>query len=184
VVVATARRLSQQWLAAGVLVASVVAWSGCGTDEVAPTPCAANSDPAAEKAHLGFVLKDMAGEDVRLSDFKGRPLLVNFWATWCGPCKVEIPIFNDLAEKYRSRNFAVLGISIDDSPEELKEFTGRYKVGYPLLVGSGQDALLEAYDAGVVVPVSWLIRCDGTVAVKKKGTASREWFETQVKALF
>jgi len=158
----------------------VATWPAC---EQQDRPCA-EADPSAEAANLGFALKDMAGKDVRLSDFKGRPLLVNFWATWCGPCKTEIPIFNDLIEKYRSKNFTVLGISIDDSPEELKDFAARYKVNYPLLVGSGQDALLEAYDAEVVVPVSWLIRCDGTVAAKKKGTASREWFETQVKALF
>jgi thiol-disulfide isomerase/thioredoxin len=160
-------------VAAGLLAVAIAMWPACSQDH-----------PDATRANLGFVLKDMSGKDVRLADLKGRPMLINFWATWCGPCKAEIPILMELAEKYKEEDFTVLGVSIDDSPELLQQFAARHNVNYPLLVGAGHDDLLEAYDAGFVVPVSWLIRRDGTVAAKKSGGASREWFETQVKALF
>jgi peroxiredoxin len=177
--VTTAGRWAGRWVAAAAVAAAIAAWPACIDSDL--------SDEAGSngtRANLTFALKDMDGKDVRLADFKGKPILLNFWATWCGPCKAEMPVFVDLVEKYKADGFAVLAVSIDDPPEQLQKFAARYKVNFPLLVGSGHDDLLETYEAGIVLPVSWLIRRDGTVAVKKQGTASREWFETQVKALF
>lgn len=172
-------RWAGRWTAAGVLAAAIAMWPACSQEDLAR-----DAASKGQTANLSFVLKDMSGKDVRLADFKGKPILINFWATWCGPCKAEIPTFIELAEKYKSNDFTVLGVSIDDSPELLQQFAQRYKVNYPLLVGDTHDDLLEAYDAAIAVPVSWLIRRDGTVAAKKIGPGSREWFETQVKALF
>jgi thiol-disulfide isomerase/thioredoxin len=135
------------------------------------------------RANLDFVLKDMDGREVNLADFEGRPLLVNFWATWCGPCKHEIPVFVDLVERYREQQFTVVGISVDDTPEELREFAKTYGMNYPVLVGKGRDDVLEAYAAGFFLPTSWFIRRDGTVANKHAGSQTREWFEAQVGAL-
>jgi peroxiredoxin len=132
---------------------------------------------------LGFVLKDMSGKDVRLADFKGRPLIINFWATWCAPCKAEIPGFVALVDKYKAEQLTVLGVSIDDSAEELREFARKFKVNYPLLVGTGHDDLIAKYEVSFV-PITWMIRRDGTVQLKKEGTETHEWFESQVKALF
>ncbi len=137
-----------------------------------------------EMAPLDFVLQDMDGNVVNLADFKGRPLIVNFWATWCGPCKHEIPAFVELVDKYRDRGFTVVGISVDDAPEDLKAFAAEYRMNYPVLVGLGHDELQEAYGAHIVVPVSWFVRPDGTVHLKWMGTQSAEWFEEQVTALF
>jgi cytochrome c biogenesis protein CcmG/thiol:disulfide interchange protein DsbE len=136
-----------------------------------------------ELAPLDFTLKDMHGNDVTLSDFRGRPLIVNFWATWCGPCKHEIPAFVQLVEKYGEQGFTVLGISVDDTPDDLRPFAAEYKMNYPVLVGLGHDELQELYGAHIVVPVSWFVKPDGTVHLKHLGTNSAEWFETQVKAL-
>src|SRR5262245_15720887 len=93
-----------------------------------------SSEPAgkAEMARLDFQLKDMNGADVKLADFKGRPLLVNFWATWCGPCKHEIPAFVELVDKYKDQKFTVLGISTDDKAEDLRPFAAEYKMNYPV----------------------------------------------------
>jgi peroxiredoxin len=146
---------------------------------VGPASC---SRPPA--ANLDFVLKDMNGQDVRLADFKGRPILINFWATWCPPCKAEIPWFVDMANQYKAQNLAVVGISIDDTAEDIRAFATQYKVNYPMLVGSGHDDLIAAYEAGLVVPVSWLIKADGTVLEKVKGMHGREWFNERVQALF
>ncbi len=125
----------------------------------------------------------MNGKDVRLADYKGRPLIINFWATYCAPCKHEIPIFVDLVEKYRDQKLAILGVSIDDSADDLRPFAEQFKMNYPVLVGLGQDRLLETYEAVFFIPVTWFVRPDGTVSLKHPGSATKEWFEEQVKAL-
>ena len=173
------RRRARQWMWALMAAVAVAMWPGCTQDQFSK-----ESDPAAEPAKLSFTLKDMAGHDVRLADYKGRPMIINFWATWCPPCKAEIPGFVELVDKYKEQDFTVLGISTDDSPEELQKFAPAFRINYPLLVGLGHDDLLEAYEASFSVPVSWFIRRDGTVYLKKVGTDSREWFESQIKALF
>jgi peroxiredoxin len=139
---------------------------------------------AADQAKLDFVLKDMTGKDVRLADYRGRPLVINFWATYCGPCKTEIPALVELVEKYKSKNFTVLGVSIDDSPEDLQQFAKEYRMNYPVLVGLGHDDLLEAYEANMFIPISWFVKSDGTLYLKKQGSDTKEWFEEQIRALF
>ena len=158
---------------------AVLGGAACATGETPATTAATGG----ETARLDFALKDMNGADVKLADFKGRPLLINFWATWCGPCKHEIPVFVELVDKYRDQKFTVLGVSTDDKPEDLRPFAAEYKMNYPVLVGLGKDNLLEAYDAVFAIPVSWFVRPDGTVMLKHPGPATKEWFETQVKAL-
>lgn len=169
-----------RWIRAGLVAALIAAW---------PTACALGPDgdepdPKAERANLNFTLKDMNGKDVRLADFKGKPLVINFWATWCAPCKAEIPAFVELVEKYREEQLTVLGISTDDAPEDLRPFAATYKMNYPVLVGLGHEDLMEAYGASYAIPVSWFIRADGTVSLKHMGPATKEWFEQQIKALF
>ena len=178
---ATARR-APAWVLTGVLglsVAGGIGWFMMSPGGAAPSPAA--TTPAVAK--LDYVLKDMSGKDVRLADYKGRPLILNFWATYCGPCKTEIPIFVDLVEKYRDQKLAILGISIDDSPEDLRPFAAEFKINYPVLVGLGHDELLENYDAVFLIPITWFVKADGTIHLKHPGSASREWFEEQVKAL-
>jgi thiol-disulfide isomerase/thioredoxin len=123
---------------------------GCARREAIPQTGLATAD-------LDFTLKDMDGRVVRLSDYKGRPLILNFWATWCGPCRQEIPAFVELAEKYKARNLTVLGVSVDDRPEALRAFAAQFKINYPLLVGLGEDRLQETYDAAMGIPITWFI---------------------------
>jgi cytochrome c biogenesis protein CcmG/thiol:disulfide interchange protein DsbE len=171
-----------RWMLAGLVAAAIATW---------PLACARGSavendrsDAKAERANFDFTLKDMHGKEVRLADFKGKPLIINFWATWCGPCKTEIPAFVELVEKYREQDLTILGISTDDPPEDLQKFAAAYKMNYPVLVGVGHEDLMEAYGASVFIPVSWFVKPDGTVHVKHSGPASKQWFEEQVKALF
>ena len=158
------------------VAALVAAWPACNSHVGPPVD--------AERANFDFTLKDANGADVRLADFRGTPLLVNFWATWCGPCKAEVPWFNEFAAKYKAKGFRVVGISVDDPAPDVQKFAAEFKVTYPLLLGLEQDALLKAYDAGEFIPVSWLIRADGTVHVKVKGIHEKAWFEQQIEALF
>jgi cytochrome c biogenesis protein CcmG/thiol:disulfide interchange protein DsbE len=171
---------AKRWILAGVVAAAIAAWPLAR----ALRPGDVEADPKAERANFDFTLKDMHGNDVRLADFKGKPLIINFWATWCGPCKTEIPAFVELAEKYREQDLTILGISTDDPPEDLQQFAAAYKMNYPVLVGVGHEDLMEAYGASYLIPVSWFVRTDGTVHLKHSGPASKQWFEEQVKALF
>jgi peroxiredoxin len=137
----------------------------------------------ASGANLDFTLKDMDGRDVRLADFLGKPLILNFWATWCGPCKAEIPALTEIADRHRAAGLVVLGVSVDDPPEALRPFAAAYKINYPVLVGLGHERFQETYDALTAVPVTWMIRADGRVHVKHQGPVTPQWLETQVKAL-
>jgi thiol-disulfide isomerase/thioredoxin len=141
-------------------------------------------DPNAEQARFDFALKSPAGADVSLATFKGRPLIINFWATYCVPCKAEIPVLNDLLVEHRARHLAVVGISYDDTPPDIVKFARATPMHYPLLVGLGHDDLMEAYDAQIALPTTWVIRADGTVVAKHIGAETREWFEAQVRATF
>ena len=164
----------RRWAAAAVVAAAIASWPACAIDD---------DHAPGGGADLEFTLKDMNGKDVRLAEFRGRPIILNFWATWCGPCKQEIPAFVDLVTKYKDQKLTVLGVSVDDSAEDLRKFAADYKMNYPVLLGLGQDKLQETYDAVVMIPITWFIRSDGTIHLKHQGPATAEWFETQVKAL-
>jgi cytochrome c biogenesis protein CcmG/thiol:disulfide interchange protein DsbE len=169
-----------RWLRAGLAAAALAAWPACAIDEFDEP----GEVPSSGTPTLDYVLKDMNGADVRLADFKGRPLVINFWATWCAPCKAEIPWLVEFAEKYRDERLAVVGISVDDAPEDIRRFADEYQVTYPMLVGLGHDDLREAFDASMIIPVSWLIKADGTVFAKAVGIHSKEWFDDKIKAMF
>lgn len=125
----------------------------------------------------------MNGQQVKLADYKGKPLLINFWATYCIPCKAEIPTLIALQEKYKGQ-LTILGVSVGDTASDLQAFAKEYKMNYPVLVSLDQDEMLEQYEASFQIPISWFVKKDGTVYLKKLGTESPEWFDAQVRAIF
>jgi thiol-disulfide isomerase/thioredoxin len=133
-------------------------------------------------APLGYTLKDMNGADVRLESFRGKVILLNFWATWCHPCKDEIPDLITLQDQYKD-DIVVLGFSIDDTPKDLKEYAEQYKINYPVLVGAGHENIQEAYGPMWAVPVTVIIGRDGKIAKKQVGIRSLEQFEREIKRL-
>jgi thiol-disulfide isomerase/thioredoxin len=134
-------------------------------------------------APLDFVVKDMNGADVKLADYKGKVVMLNFWATWCGPCKVEIPMFTELQTKYKDQGLAFLGISVDDPPEALKPFAQEYRMNYPVLIGDGRDDVQNAFGPMFGIPVTLLIARDGTICTRYLGPRPKERFERDIKAL-
>ena len=142
------------------------------------------SDAAAtgKPAPLNYTLKDMNGAEVKLSSYKGKIILLNFWATWCEPCKYEIPDLISLQEQYAD-DLVVLGFSVDDTPEQLKAYAAEYQVNYPMLVGSGHENIQDAYGPMWGIPVTIVIARDGTIARKQSGIRTREQFEREIKAL-
>jgi len=156
-------------------------------DETAPGagdfPGEPEDDQAAGKpAQLDFTLKDMHGVDVHLASFKGKVILLNFWATWCGPCRAEIPSLVELQEQYKD-DLVVLGLSVDDTAEKLLPYAAEFKMNYPVLVGNGREDVQEAFGPLFGIPVSVIIGRDGVIAKKHSGIATKEQIEREIKTL-
>ena len=185
---AVALALALIWVAPGVNKASSTAQSGLTITGSTGDTAAANSgepdDAVAEgkPAPLQFTLKDMNGVDVKLASFKGKVILINFWATWCPPCQKEIPDLVDLQQQY-SKDLVVLGISIDDPLEKLKPYATAKHVNYPMLMGKDRQDVEDAYGPFFGIPVSVFIDRDGKIWKRHSGAATREQFESEIKAL-
>ena len=151
---------------------------------VALTMRATGGAPAGvERVDLSATLKDMDGKDVALSSFAGRPIVINLWATWCGPCRLEMPQLIDFYTTYKDRGLVILGISIDDTPDKIRVFNEEFKVPYPLLVGVDHPDLLRALGYTGPVPISIFIRRDGTVLERVVGIATTASMERRILAL-
>jgi thiol-disulfide isomerase/thioredoxin len=149
--------------------------SGAAAD---PAACMANAKPA----NFDFTLKDLDGKDVSLASYKGKVVLLNFWATWCGPCKAEIPGFVELQDKYRD-DLVIVGFSVDDPADKARAFAAEYKMNYPILLGEGREDVQEAYGPIWGIPASFIISKDGMVCRKHLGIAPKAVFEKEVVAL-
>ena len=132
-------------------------------------------------APLNYTLKDINGADVTLSSYEGKVILINFWATWCGPCKIEIPHLVELQNQYKD-DLVILGVSVDDTAEKMKPYADAMKINYPLLVGLGREDMQEAYGPLWGIPVSVFIDREGKVHKRHSGIATKEQFEREIKA--
>jgi cytochrome c biogenesis protein CcmG/thiol:disulfide interchange protein DsbE len=129
-----------------------------------------------------FALKDVNGQTVRLSDYRGKVVLLDFWATWCDPCRIEIPWFMDLERRNRDKGFAVLGVSMDDDGwEAVKPFLSQLGVNYRVVIGDGVTAQL--YGGVDALPTTFLIDRGGKIAAVHVGLADRRDFEDGVEQL-
>ena len=139
--------------------------------------CMANAKPATD-----FTLPGLDGKAVKLSAYKGKVVLLNFWATWCGPCKAEIPGFVELQTQYKN-DLVIVGLSVDDPADKAKAFADQYKVNYPIVLGLGHDDIQDAYGPIYGIPASFLISRDGKVCKRHLGIAPKSQFEREIKAL-
>jgi thiol-disulfide isomerase/thioredoxin len=156
--------------------------AGAGSGEVVARAASEVCEARTKKAP-DFELSDYTGKKVRLADYKGKVVFVNFWATWCGPCKYEIPMFVDLQQRYGAQGLNFLGISVDDPVDELKPFVDQYKMNYPVLVGLGREDVQDAYGPMVGIPVTVVVGRDGNVCTRYFGLRSKDRFEADIKAL-
>ena len=187
-------RLSRRaaWIAMGsVTLALGLLWAASDMSEPPPDEDLSSLIAADEledaksvgkTAPLDYTLKDMNGADVRLASFRGKIILLNFWATWCHPCKEEIPDLIALQNQYKD-DIVVLGFSIDDKPEDLRKYAAAYQMNYPVLVGAGHENIQEAYGPMWGVPVTVIIGRDGKIAKKQSGIRSLEQFDREIKRL-
>ena len=177
---AVAMALGLIWLAPGIGDVHQEATTADGTLEYPGEPDDVKA--AGKPAPLHFTLKDMNGADVQLASFKGKVILLNFWATWCGPCKAEIPSLVELQAQY-GKDLVILGFSVDDPVEKMKPYAAQYKINYPLLVGNGREDVQDAFGPLFGIPVSVIIGRDGRIAKKHSGIATKAQFEREIKAL-
>jgi peroxiredoxin len=144
---------------------------------------AASTCTATKPANLEFTLKDLHGRDVRLSSFHDKILVVNFWATWCAPCRVEIPGFMDLYRRYRSRGVEVIGIAADEPPDVLEPYVRQMAINYPVLIGRGHQEVLDSFGQLLGMPTTVIIDRDGTICQRYVGFQRKQTFEDLLKKL-
>lgn len=127
-----------------------------------------------------FALASLDGKTLKLSDFHGKAVLLNFWATWCEPCKIEMPWFVELQKKYGEQGFTVLGVAMDDaSPSDIAEFAKKMGVNYPIVIG--KEAVGDQYGGIPYLPSTFYIDRDGKVIERVFGLVSRSEIESNIQ---
>jgi len=148
-----------------------------------------DADESPDAPHLrgqaspAFTLMDTTGKKVSLADFKGHPVVVNFWATWCGPCQEEMPWLEEFHNKYKAQGVQILGISDEpDQPkEEILKTATKLGVTYPLLLPDG--AVGKAYGVGAYWPTTFYVDKNGIVAVQNVGAPSKDEMEANIRKI-
>jgi peroxiredoxin len=134
-----------------------------------------------DKQAPAFTRPGLNGATVDLASLRGKVVLLNFWATWCGPCEVEMPIFAGWQNQYGSQGFQVIGISMDDDPALARKLSTKLKLNYPSAMGD--EKLGELYGGVLGLPLSYLIDRNGIVRAKIQGETDPKTIEEQLKAL-
>lgn len=139
------------------------------------TPSLSKSTPAPD-----FTLQSLDGKSMRLSDLRGKAVLLNFWATWCSPCKIEMPWFIELQKQYGSQGLQIVGVAMDDSSkEDIAKFASDMGVNYPVLLG--KEAVGEAYGGVPALPETFFIGRDGKIVDKIIGLKGKAEIEDAIK---
>ncbi len=127
-----------------------------------------------------FTLEGLDGKPVKLSDFHGKAVLLNFWATWCGPCKIEMPWFVDLQKQYGPQGLEIIGVAMDDSGKEsIQKFAKEMGVNYTIV--QGREAVGDAYGGVLGLPTSFFIDRSGKIIDSSAGLISRSEIEDNIK---
>jgi thiol-disulfide isomerase/thioredoxin len=128
-----------------------------------------------------FLLQDLDGNVVSTAQWQGKVVILNFWATWCPPCREEIPILIELAKKYKD-SLLIVGVSVDDgSPDEVREFAKAFHMNYPVVMWSHE--LVSEYGGVPALPTTFLINKDARIVQKHEGLYPPEVYDTEVRAL-
>jgi peroxiredoxin len=163
------------------LAAAVLLLAGCASPDRVTAASSLESEKGRKNAP-DFALKDSNGKIVKLSDYKGKVVLLNFWATWCGPCKIEIPWFIDFEQRYKDRGFAVIGVTLDEeSWDSVKPYITEKKVNYRVVMGD--DSVSHAYDGVDSLPTTFIIDQQGRIASKHIGLVSKSDYEHEIVKL-
>ena len=137
---------------------------------------------AATTAAPDWQLNDPDGQTVKLSDFKGKVVILDFWATWCPPCRAEIPGFIALQKQYAAQGLTVVGVSLDtDGPSVVKSFMKRIGMNYPVVLGNEKTA--ADYGGITAIPTTFVLDRNGNIVSSHQGFASQVVFESEIRPL-
>ena len=169
---------------AGSLAALVCLFSACShtsasnSESTQTVHALKNRKPAPD-----FTLKDANGQTVKLSDYKGKVVLLNFWATWCGPCALEIPWFEQFQQDYRSKGFEVVGVSMDEEGwKAVKPYIAEKKINYRIVLGN--DSVGELYGGVDSLPTTFIIDREGRFAFPPHvGLAGKNEYLSEIQSL-
>ena len=129
-----------------------------------------------------FSLKDLSGQTVTLEQYRGKVVLLDFWATWCPPCRAEIPHFVELYSEYRKKGLEVIGVSLDSNPEKaLLPFIEEYKINYTMLIGNRD--VTDSYGGVISIPTTFVIDREGNIRKKYLGYRDKSVFEKDIEEL-
>jgi thiol-disulfide isomerase/thioredoxin len=128
-----------------------------------------------------FNLPQLNGQNLQLSSYRGRVVLLDFWATWCVPCRAEIPHFVELQQKYGDHGLQIIGVSMDDSPEPVRDFYQQFHMNYPVVMGTAKTG--ELYGGVLGLPIAFVIGKDGLIYSKKIGAADMAVLEREIQKL-
>jgi len=128
-----------------------------------------------------FSLPELTGQTLDLSAYRGKVVLLDFWATWCDPCRDEIPHFVELQNRYRDQGLQIIGISMDDEPAPVREFYQRFHMNYPVAMGNAKMG--ELYGGVLGLPIAFLIGRDGRIEAKHIGPTDSSVFEREIKTV-
>jgi peroxiredoxin len=146
-----------------------------------PASNAASVAPVKGAFAPDFTLPQLDGHELRLSSYRGKVVLLDFWATWCAPCREETPHLVELQQKYADRGLQVIGVSMDDSPEPARAFYQQFHMNYPVVMGTAQTG--ELYGGVLGLPIAFLIKQDGRIYAKHIGATDAAVFEKDAQAL-
>ncbi len=128
-----------------------------------------------------FTLPQLSGQRIHLSDYRGKVVLLDFWATWCDLCREEVPHLVELQNKYRDRGLQIIGISMDDDAEPVRDFYQRFNLNYPVVMGDAKTG--EVYGGVLGLPIAFLIDRDGRVYSKHIGATDILALEKEITIL-
>ena len=161
-----------------VLVAAML-FFGIRSARRSPATASATLDPKGQTAP-DFTLANLDGKSVQLSSYRGQAVLLNFWATWCGPCKIEMPWFVELQKQYGPEGLQIVGVAMDDSDQgDIAKFVKEMGVNYPILIG--KEAVGQEYGGVNVLPTTFFIDRDGKIVAREFGLQSRSVFVDHIK---